>query len=110
MHKVAILTYDFAALFELGCAVELFAMPRPEFDTWYESEIVSFTNGPLNTTGGLSLNAKLIQNLTQYTTLIIPSWPTNNNSVNSVIADEIRQFHQQGKRILTFCSGAFLLA
>ena len=62
------------------------------------------------TTGGLSLNAKLIQNLTQYTTLIIPSWPTNNNSVNSVIADEIRQFHQQGKRILTFCSGAFLLA
>jgi len=110
MHKTAILTYDHAALFELSCAVELFALPRPEFDEWYECEVVSFTDGPHSVTGGISISAKKISDLTPYSTLIIPSWPTNITSFSGMLADEIRRFHQQGKRILTFCSGAFLPA
>ena len=110
MHKIAILTYNNAALFELGCAVELFALPRPEFSDWYQSEVVSFDSGPHQTAGGLSFNSKLINNLDDYSSLIIPSWPTHVTAVKGIVRDQILQFHQANKRILSFCSGAFLLA
>lgn len=110
MYKVAILTYQNAALFELGCAVELFALPRPEFDEWYEAEVISFEGGSLNTTGGLQLVAKQVNSLDQYDTLVVPSWPTNNSEIPAPLANQVRIFESTGKRILSFCSGAFLLA
>ena len=55
--RVAILIHDGVALFELGCAVELFALPRPEFPHWYQTEVVSFSNRPLNAIGGGDVTA-----------------------------------------------------
>lgn len=109
-HRVAILTYHNAALFELGCAVELFALDRPEFDEWYETEVVSFESGPLSTTGGLQLKAMQINSLQEYDTLVIPSWPSNVSAVRGPLASELQKFANNGKRLLSFCSGAFLLA
>ena len=109
-HKVAILTYHNAALFELGCAVELFGLARPEFKQWYNCEVISFDPGPHAATGGVQLISKKIESLDDYTTLVVPSWPTNISQVRGALASEIRRFHAQGKRILSFCSGAFLLA
>jgi len=36
MSKVAILAFDQIAMFELACAVEIFALPRPEYKDWYK--------------------------------------------------------------------------
>ncbi len=110
MHKVAILTYDGAALFELGCATELFGLPRPEFESWYECEVVTFAEGPLRTGAGLQLLGKQVQDLSAYSLLVIPSWPTAKAVVADDLGEAVRQFHREGKRILSFCSGAFLLA
>jgi AraC family transcriptional activator FtrA len=110
MHKLAILTYNNSALFELGCAVELFALARPEFANWYDSDIISLDSGPHQTTGGLQIMAKQVANLDHYETLVIPSWPTDIRHIKGEIAENIRRFHSDGKRILSFCSGAFLLA
>ncbi|HJR27492.1 MAG TPA: AraC family transcriptional regulator, partial [Pseudomonas sp.] len=39
---VAILAYDGLCTFEFGIAVEIFGLPRPEFDfPWYEHRIVA---------------------------------------------------------------------
>ncbi|MDN4502407.1 helix-turn-helix domain-containing protein [Alteromonadaceae bacterium BrNp21-10] len=108
--RVAILTYDQAAFFELGCAVELFALPRPEFSNWYQTEVVTFDSQPLSFNGGIMLQAKVIQSLAAYDMLVIPSWPVNAADISDALAQQLRQFYQQQKRILTFCSGAFLLA
>lgn len=110
MHNIAILSYNNIALFELGCATELFALPRPELEHWYNSEIIAFDAGPHNSTGGICIQSKQINNLDAYDTLVIPSWPIHISKVKGVFADEVKRFHAQGKRILTFCSGAFLLA
>ena len=110
MKKIAILTYNNAALFELGCAVELFAIPRPEIKNWYQTEVISLDQGPHNTSGGLQISSKHVKDLEAYDTLIIPSWPSDIKKVKGKLAREIKQFHNQGKRILSFCSGAFLLA
>lgn len=110
MHNIAILSYNNIALFEFGCAAELFALPRPEFDDWYNCDIVGFDEGPHNSTGGISIQATQINSLEAYDTLVIPSWPIHISKIKGVFADEVKRFHAQGKRILTFCSGAFLLA
>ncbi|MFT5839200.1 MAG: AraC family transcriptional activator FtrA, partial [Flavobacteriales bacterium] len=52
-NRVAILVDQDISLFELGCAVELFALPRPEIPNWYQTEVVSFSSQPLNATGGV---------------------------------------------------------
>ena len=110
MRKIAILSYNNAALFELGCAVELFALPRPETPNWYASEVVCFDPGPHESTAGVLLTTKLIDNLDEYDTLVIPSWPTNITRVAGLLAEQIQDFHRRGNTILSFCSGAFLLA
>lgn len=110
MHRVAILTYDNAALFELGCAVELFGLARPEFDDWYECQVVSFEKGPLSFTSGIQLQGKHVISLKKYDLLVIPSWPTHDAPIPPKMASEIQRFQQEGKRLISFCSGAFLLA
>jgi AraC family transcriptional activator FtrA len=110
MHRVAILTYDHVALFELGCAVELFGLPRPEFEKWYSCEVVSFRRGPLSSTAGIRLNSKLVTDLNKFNLLVIPSWPTDSRVISEPMATEIRKFYNDNKRIISFCSGAFLLA
>ncbi|MCL6415027.1 helix-turn-helix domain-containing protein [Aestuariirhabdus sp. Z084] len=110
MHRVAILSYNHCALFELGCAVELFGLPRPEFDHWYDTEVVTFDAGLLEATGGIQLGARQITTLNEFDSLVVPSWPTETPSVSDSLATELLDFYRAGKRILSFCSGAFLLA
>ena len=67
-HRVAILATESAALFELGCAVELFGLARPEFDSWYECDVVCLADGPVKTTTGISLNVSRVSSLENYST------------------------------------------
>lgn len=110
MHRVAILTYDRVALFELGCAVELFGLPRPEFEHWYACEVVSFSRGPFSSTAGIELSSKFVKDLNKFDLLVIPSWPTDSTEIPEPMATAIRKFYSDNKRIISFCSGAFLLA
>ena len=110
MSKVAILAFDQIAMFELSCAIEIFALPRPEYTNWYQTDVVCFENGDLQSTGGIKLSAKKVDDLSYYQTLVIPSWSTVNNHLKLNMAAQINAFAEQGKRIISLCSGAFLLA
>lgn len=110
MKNIAILIYQDIALFELGCAVELFGIPRPEIDDWYRCEVVSFDSGAIKSSCGVSLNAKKTQSLGDYSMLVLPSWPVNKIPSNQLLINEILSFNSQSKTILSFCSGSFLLA
>jgi AraC family transcriptional activator FtrA len=109
-HKVAILAHEHSSLFELACAVELFALPRPEFKPWYTTDVVSFSADPVNSTGGISLTCKHVRSLKAYDTIIIPSWPTAGSVIPPALVRELNAAVSAHKRILSFCSGAFLLA
>lgn len=110
MTRVAILSYQNVALFELGCAVELFGLPRPEFDSWYDCDVISFTEGPLSSTSNLQLIGKCVSNLDDYDLLVVPSWPVDKLEVPEPMASALKAFFEADKRIISFCSGAFLLA
>lgn len=109
MTRVAILTYPDTALFELGCAVELFALPRPEFQDWYQADVISFDRQALRATGNILLQVKQIESLTGYDMLVIPGWPVNLQPGDDLLR-EIRALHGRGGTVISFCSGAFLLA
>ncbi len=108
-HRVAILVDEHLALFELGCATELFALPRPEMAHWYQTEVVTFADSSLQATGGLAVKAKKVEGLSDYHTVVIPSWPVLKNAETQIL-EAIRAFYQKGGRVLSFCSGGFLVA
>lgn len=110
VHNVAILLFDGVPTFELSCAIEVFALPRPEYDNWYSTEVVSFNQGPVRGTGGITISGNHVDDLNKYHTLIIPGWPVEQRSIRLDMAQSIVDFAHAGKRIVSFCSGAFLLA
>jgi len=106
--RVAILVDEGIALFELGCATELFALPRPEINNWYQTEVVSFKSEPLNATGGLLIQPKILSDLSAYDMVIIPSWPVDRQAPEE-ISQALKSFFKSGGQVISFCSGAFLL-
>jgi AraC family transcriptional activator FtrA len=97
-------------MFELACAVEIFALSRPEYKNWYQTDVICFDNANIQTTAGIRLTVKFVDDLSEYQTLVIPSWRTNNNHLKLDMIEKINIFAEQGKRIVSLCSGAFLLA
>ncbi|WP_344799220.1 helix-turn-helix domain-containing protein [Litoribacillus peritrichatus] len=110
MKRVAILTHKYIALFELGCAVELFALPRPEFECWYQTDVVTFDDEIQTTSGGLLLQPKRVHHLDDYDMVVIPNWSASDSTVPAEIAESVRALYQRGGRVLSFCSGSFMLA
>lgn len=110
MRKVAILAHSEGAFFETGCAIELFALPRPDYPHWYKTDLVSLCKERCRLTSGVGVLAKKISTLDRYDMLVIPSWPNKGKKAPAIVGDQIKKFHGRGKRIITFCSGAFLLA
>ncbi|MDA0150183.1 helix-turn-helix domain-containing protein [Vibrio sp. LaRot3] len=110
MLKVAILSHPDVSLFELSCAVELFALPRPEFEDWYQTKIINLDNQTINSTGNVLLQTEHVDSLEQFDLLVVPNWPNQPKTIDQKIIDEVSLFASQNKRILSFCSGAFLLA
>lgn len=109
MRKVAILAHSDIALFELGCATELFALQRPDIRQWYVTEVISLERGPFSAIAGLQLNCQSVSSLDGFDTLVVPSWPLQRSDITERVARPIIDFVERGGRILSFCSGAFLL-
>lgn len=110
MHKIAILLGPTVATFELGCASELFALSRPEYPDWYQTDLISFHPGPLTATAGLQLLVPQVQDLTPYDTILIPNWSVSEPEPPEELRAQLLAAYQRGVRLISFCSGAFLLA
>jgi AraC family transcriptional activator FtrA len=109
---VAILAYDGLCTFEFGIAVEIFGLPRPEFDfPWYEHRIVAVDQGPMRAMGGIQVLADGgMEMLADARTIIIPGWRDRSAAVPSELIAALRLAHARGARLLSICSGVFVLA
>lgn len=115
--KAAILTYDNLSTFEFGCAVEIFAAERPEFADWYQTDVVCIGKDRIHARGNIEISVKQVANLDSYDTLIIPGWCITDvtdevcrESLPIGLTEIVKMFYEGGGRILSFCTGAFLLA
>lgn len=109
---VAILAYDGLCTFEFGIAVEIFGLPRPEFDfPWYRHRIVGLDPGPMRATGGIQVLADAgLELLSEATTIVIPGWRDRDELPPPELLQALRAAHGRGARLLSICSGVFVLA
>ncbi|ANM31234.1 transcriptional regulator [Acidobacteria bacterium Mor1] len=115
MHRdpfdVVALAYDRMHTFEFGIVSELFGLPRPEFDRWYRLRVARVDEGPLRAIGGLEFAAPYsLRILDSAGTIIVPGWRGIDEPVPGPLIRKLRKAHDAGARILSVCSGAFVLA
>lgn len=111
-HHVAIVAYDGLCTFEFGCAIELFALERPELGVrWYSHAVCAVEPGPLRAMGGLTVHVPLgLDALAHADTIVIPGWHDRTEAPPAALVDALRVAHARGARICSICSGAYVLA
>lgn len=109
---VVVLAYDGLCTFEFGIAVEIFALPRPEMgEEWYRFAVAGVDPGELRATGGFRLVVDGgLELLSEAGTIIVPGWRGADVPVPAALGEQLVAAHQRGARILSICSGVFVLA
>lgn len=111
-HLVAALLHERVATFELGIVVEIFGLPRPEMGAdWYRFVTVAEEPRLLRATGGLQVCPEAgLEVLAQADTIVIPGWRTDGAPPTPAVRRALLQAYAGGARLVSICSGAFLLA
>ncbi|MGU5509440.1 DJ-1/PfpI family protein, partial [Klebsiella pneumoniae] len=111
-HQVIALAYDGLCTFEFGVAVEIFGLPRPEMgDNWYQFAVAAVDEGPLCATGGIRLMTDGgPELLAQADTIVVPGWRGVDAPVPEALCAALASAHARGCRIISICSGVFVLA
>jgi AraC family transcriptional activator FtrA len=111
-HLVVALAYDRLCTFEFGCAVELFALERPELGVeWYDFAVCAAEPGPIRALGGVTVQAPYAPELLERAdTIVIPGWRDADETPPAALLALIRAAHARGARLCSICSGVFVLA
>ncbi len=113
-HKtplVCLLAYDGLCAFEYGIGLEVFGLPRPEFEQWYKLTTVAAEPGPLRAIGGIQVMAEAnLERLSKADVILVPGWRDAHALVPQDLITALRTAHRNGARIASICSGAFVLA
>ena len=108
---VCIVVYDGLCTFEFGIAVELFALPRPEFENWYCVETVKAEPGEVRGAGGVKVEVSDdLDLLLRADLIVVPGWRDVAAPVPQALCEVLRSAHATGARIASICSGVFVLA
>ncbi|MFP2468271.1 transcriptional regulator FtrA [Pseudescherichia vulneris] len=109
---VVALAYDGLCTFEFGVAVEIFGLPRPELgENWYRFAVAAVDEGELRATGGIRIVADGgYELLEQADTIVVPGWRGVATPVPEALCAALRRAHQRGCRLMSICSGVFVLA
>jgi transcriptional regulator GlxA family with amidase domain len=110
-HTVAALVAHGVAPFELGVPCEVFGIDRSELvDPWYDFFIAAAEPGPLDTGLGFTIDTPHgLDDLRRADTIIVPAWRDIHERPSDDMLDALRAAHARGTRLLTVCSGAFVL-
>jgi AraC family transcriptional regulator, transcriptional activator FtrA len=110
-RAVAALAYDGLGAFEFGIVAEVFGLPRPEMGpNWYRFQACSLNRGRLRATGGVTIQAPgRLADLARAGTIVIPGWKSSVEPPRELIS-ALRRAHSAGARLVSICSGVFVLA
>ncbi|HEX6419109.1 MAG TPA: helix-turn-helix domain-containing protein [Acidimicrobiales bacterium] len=112
-HLVAALVGSRVAPFELGVAHEVFGLDRSEYaDPWYRFRVVGAfgTTIPANGGGWSITTPHTLDDVADADTVILPVWPERATPAPAEVVEVLRAVHARGGRLVSVCTGAFLLA
>src|SRR5882724_1628907 len=111
-RRVVVLAYDGLCTFEFALAIEIFALKRPELGVrWYDFAVCAVDRGPLRAVGGVTISARQgLHALARAGTVVVPGWRDLDRPPPHALVAALRRAHQRGARLVSICSGAFVLA
>ena len=112
MHTVAVAIFDGTPVFETGVACEVFGIDRSAMGVPnYRLRVCAIDPSPVRTGGGFSiLTDHGIAQVRRADTIVVPGWKDFDRPVPAEFLRALRSAHARGARIISFCSGSFVLA
>ncbi len=121
MHRIALIAYNGLCHFEFATVQQAFSVrgfPSSvagendrEQASWYDTIVVAAEPGPLQTREGLHFNPHYgLDALIGVDTIIIPGWRTDGPPPPRPFLSAIQEARSSGKRLVSICTGAFVLA
>ena len=112
-HIVGLAVTDGTPVFELAAPCEVFGTDRSDLvDPWYELRLCAAEPGPLRTTAGLRIDTPYgLDDLLEADTIVVAAVarPVQLDPPRGLV-EVLRAAHERGKRIMSICSGAYVLA
>jgi transcriptional regulator GlxA family with amidase domain len=111
-HTVAALVPKHVSPFELAVACEVFGFERPEIvSPWYRFLVCASEDGPITTNMGFTIHTPYgLADVRKADTVIVPAGVGVDAVPPEPMLDALRAAHKRGARILSVCTGAFVLA
>lgn len=112
-HVVAVAVTDAVPTFELAVPCEVFGLDRSDIvDPWYELRMCAAQPGPLRTAAGLVVPTPYgLDDLLEADTVIVaPCARPLQLDPPPRLVETVRRAHERGRRIVSLCSGAYVLA
>ncbi|MDQ3898549.1 MAG: helix-turn-helix domain-containing protein [Actinomycetota bacterium] len=111
MHRVVTLVGPNVSMFELSVPCEVFGLDRSDLvDPWYRHRVAAATPGSHTSPEGVVIETPYgLQELDEADTIVIParSFP---GEPPAEVLDALRAADARGARLLSMCTGAFVLA
>lgn len=109
---VVALVYDGLCTFEFGIVAEVFGLSRPELGRdLYSFKSVSLEGNKISASGGLTVQATgNLADFEKADIIVVPGWRGKDEIVPKCICDKLRAAHARGAKILSICSGVYVLA
>lgn len=110
-HRVVAIVSDGSNPFEVSVATEFFGIARPEFEAWYDYAICA-PGGRARMREGLFDIAGIadVDAVETADTVIVPNRPDAEHPPHPAVLEAIRRADARGARLVSFCTGAFVLA
>lgn len=103
---------DGVPIFELAIPCEVFGYPRPGLtDAWYDFRLCAPAGRRIRTAAGFTPDADHgLDALAEADTVVIPACADVHDDQPADLVAAVRAAHAKGARIVSLCSGAFVLA
>lgn len=113
-HRVAAVACHGVAPFELAVSCEVFGIDRSELGVpWYRYRVCAAEPPPLRTSVGFTIDTPYgLDDVVRADTVVVPAWGAArmDHEPPTALLDALRTAHARGARVLSVCTGAFVLA
>src|SRR4029077_6746196 len=112
MRTVAAIIDQGALTFDLAIPCEVFGVDRRDIaDPWYEFLVVAAGSTPVRTQTGFTIDTPYgLADAARADTIVVPGWSDPDDSPSADLCAALRAAEARGARIVSVCTGAFVLA
>jgi transcriptional regulator GlxA family with amidase domain len=109
---VAAVIDEGALTFDLAIPCEVFGLDRSDIAApWYEFMVVAAGGSPVRTQTGFLLDTPFgLADLERADTVVVPGWSDPDLPPSAELCEALRSAHARGARVVSLCTGAFVLA